>query len=119
MSLRLLIDEDSQAKRLVNLLRQAGHNVVTVNEADLMGQSDPVVLNYASNNNRILLTFNCCDFQTLHRVTPEHSGILAMYRDADYSKNMSFKAIVGAIANLEAASFPLANQFVSVNQWNY
>ena len=119
MSLRLLIDEDSQAKRLVSLLRQGGHNVVTVNEAGLMGQSDPVVLNYASNNNRILLTFNCRDFQTLHRVRPEHSGILAVYRDADFSKDMSFKAIVGAIANLEAASFPLANQFVSVNQWNY
>jgi hypothetical protein len=42
-----------------------------------------------------------------------------VYRDADSSKDMSFKAIVGAIANLEAASFPLANQFVSVNQWNY
>lgn len=118
MSLRLFIDEDSQAKRLVSLLRQAGHNVVTVNEAGLMGQSDPVVLNYASNTNRILLTFNCRDFQTLH-LTLEHSGILAVYRDADSSKDMSFKAIVGAIANLEAASFPLANQFVSVNQWNY
>ena len=86
MSLRLLIDEDSQAKRLVSLLRQGGHNVVTVNEAGLMGQSDPVVLNYASNNNRILLTFNCRDFQTLH-LTPEHLEILAVYRDVRFVRS--------------------------------
>ena len=40
MSLRLLLDEDSQAKYLVNLLQIAGHDVLTVNEADLMTQSD-------------------------------------------------------------------------------
>jgi hypothetical protein len=32
---------------------------------------------------------------------------------------MSFKAIVRAIANLEAAKVPLANQFISLNHWNY
>jgi hypothetical protein len=32
---------------------------------------------------------------------------------------MSFKAIVNAIANLETANVPLANQFISLNQWNY
>jgi hypothetical protein len=32
---------------------------------------------------------------------------------------MSFKEIVKAIANLEAAMMPLANQFISLKQWNY
>ncbi|WP_334907623.1 DUF5615 family PIN-like protein [Nostoc sp.] len=47
MSLKLLIDEDSQAKRLVNLLQNAGHDVITVNEAGLMSKPDSVVLDYA------------------------------------------------------------------------
>jgi hypothetical protein len=32
---------------------------------------------------------------------------------------MGFKAIVKAIANLETANVPLANQFISLNHWNY
>jgi hypothetical protein len=32
---------------------------------------------------------------------------------------MSRKAIVTAIANLEAANMPLAHQFILLNQWNY
>ncbi len=119
MILKLLIDEDSQVKPLVNLLRDAGHDVVTVNEVNLISQPDPVVLDYARQNNRVLLTHNCRDFQALHQANPNHPGILAVYRDADFSKNMSRKAIVVALANLEAASFPLANQFISLNQWNY
>ncbi len=119
MSLRLLIDEDSQDKRLVKFLREAGHDVITANEAGLMSQPDPVVLSYASNNNRILLTLNCRDFQALHSANPNHPGILAVYQDANPSKKMSFKAIVKALANLEAANVPLANQFISLNSWNY
>ena len=38
------MDEDSQAKRLVSLLRQAGHDLLTINEARLSGSDDPVVL---------------------------------------------------------------------------
>ncbi len=44
MSLKLLIDEDSQAKVLVSMLRKASHNVVTVNELGLMSQPDEAVL---------------------------------------------------------------------------
>ena len=69
--------------------------------------------------NRILLTHNCDDFEELHQANPSHSGVLAVYRNANRFKNMDFKAIVNAIANLETANVPLANQFISLNQWNY
>ena len=72
MSLKLLIDEDSQAKRLVNLLQSAGHDVITVNEAGLMSKPDSVVLDYAIHKERVLLTRNCDDFQTLHKINPNH-----------------------------------------------
>ena len=119
MSLRLLIDEDSLAKVLVKLLRKAGHDVVTVNEAGLSGKLDEEVFDYARARRRLVLTRNYDDFQALHFSKPIHPGILIIYNNHDYSKNMSFKAIVSAIANLETANIPLANQFISLNQWNY
>ncbi|NJL52026.1 MAG: DUF5615 family PIN-like protein [Hydrococcus sp. SU_1_0] len=119
MSLRLLIDEDSQAKLLVNLLRKAGHDVVTINELELSGSDDTVVLDCARKQERVLLTQNCQDFETLHQLNSIHPGILAIYQDNYSSKNMLLKDIVKAIANLEAANIPLINQFISLNHWNY
>ncbi|MEX0270220.1 DUF5615 family PIN-like protein [Leptolyngbyaceae cyanobacterium UHCC 1019] len=97
MSLRLLLDEDSQAKYLLNLLRLAGHDVITVNEAGLEGQVDSEVLNYAIQDRRSLLTRNCNDFRELHEINPNHSGVLAVYQDADLAKNMSYQAIAPVI----------------------
>lgn len=119
MSLRLLIDEDSQALRLVNLLRNAGHDVITVNEAGLMSKPDTVVLNYARLEGRLLLSRNCDDFLALHTANPNHPGILAVYQDPDPSKNMSYLTIVKSIANLETSGYSLASQFIALNQWNY
>ncbi|MEH1845599.1 MAG: DUF5615 family PIN-like protein [Nostoc sp.] len=115
----MLLDEDSQAKYLVNLLQAAGHDVVTVNLAGLMNRLDSVVLDYPRLNQRVLLTRNCNDFHELHQVNPAHSGILAVYQDFDAAKNMSYQAIVKAIANLETAKYPLENQFIILNQWSY
>ena len=119
MSLRLLLDEDSQAKPLVKLLQNAGHDVVTVNEAGLASQSDSAVLDYARQSNRLLLTHNCNDFEVLHQQNSSHPGILAVYQNDDRSKNMSRRDIVAAIANLEAANIPLENQFIALNPWKY
>ena len=119
MSLKLLIDEDAQDKLLVKLLKNASHTVITVNEAGLMGQADPIILSYAKVNCLVLLTYNCDDFLELHDANPNHSGILAVYHNADRSKDMNFKAIVRAITNLETANIPLTNQFISLNHWNY
>lgn len=119
MSLRLLIDEDSQAKLLVDLLKIAGHDVVTINELELSGSDDTIVLDCARKQERVLLTQNCRDFEALHQLNSSHPGILAIYQDNYSSKDMSFKDIVKAIANLEVANIPLANQFISLNHWNY
>ena len=119
MILRLLLDEDSQAKYLVNLLRAAEYDVITVKEVGLGSHSDLAVLTYAGQQGRVLLTRNCEDFQELHQASPVHQGILAVYQNPGSSKNMSYQAIVKAIANLEKANYVLENQFVILNQWNY
>ena len=119
MSLPLLPDEDSQAKYLVNMLKTAGHAVLTVNEANIAGFPDDSVLDYARQHNRILLTRNCNDFQVLHQADPVYPGILAIYQNAETAKNMSYQTIVKAISNLESAGTDLVNQFVILNQWQF
>ncbi len=119
MSLKLLIDEDSQAKLLITLLKNAAHGVMTVSDAGLSGQPDEVVFDYARKEGRLILTRNYDDFQLLHIANPGHSGILVVCENNDPSKDMSFKTIVKAIANLEAAMIPLTNQFIALNYWNY
>lgn len=119
MSLRLLLDEDSQAKKLVNLLEQKGHDILTVNQAGLTGKADPIALNFARQEGRILLTRNCDDFCNLHAANSSHPGILAVYQDPNPAKNLSYAKIVTAIANLEAADFDIKEQFIPLNQWNY
>ncbi len=119
MSLSLLLDEDSQAKALVGLLKTAGHDVLTVNEAGIAGSLDDAVLKYARTEGRVLLTRNCNDFQELHQDNSTHPGMFAVYQDAKPAKHMSYQAILKAIANLEASGLELANQFIVLNQWSY
>jgi predicted nuclease of predicted toxin-antitoxin system len=119
LSLTLLLDEDSQAKLLVRLLQQAGHDVITVNEVGLQGRPDPSVLEYAKQQERLVLTRNCDDFRNLHITNPKHPGILAIYQGSDPSKDMSYRDIVNAVAKIETAQYALAGEFVVLNQWNY
>ncbi len=119
MSLRLLIDEDTQSKTLVTRLRQAGHDVLTVQEADLSGLPDADVLTYAISANRVLLTHNADEFRLLHQADDRHSGIIAIYRDNDPARNMSHAAISKALTNLEASDWELTGQFIALNAWNF
>jgi len=119
LSQKILIDEDYQDKRLVKFLKNAGHNIITVNDVGLSGSDDAIVLDYARRQGYLVLTRNCKDFEELHQANANHPGILGVYQDNDPLKNMSFQNVVRAIANLEAAGVPLTNQFISLNQWNY
>lgn len=119
MSLRLLVDEDTQARLLVEMLRADGHDVLTVSEANLIAKPDATVLNFARSQQRVLLTRNCDDFLILHEADSAHSGILAIYQDAAPRKAMNYAAIVRAIANLETTGLPLPKQFIVLNQYNW
>jgi predicted nuclease of predicted toxin-antitoxin system len=119
LSLRLLVDEDTQAHLLVELLRADGHDLLTVSEASLTAKPDATVLNFARCEQRVLLTRNCDDFLLLHEADPVHSGILAVYQDAAAKKAMNYAAIVRAIANLESTKLPLFGQFIVLNHYNW
>ena len=117
--MRLLLDEDTQARRLIDLLRAHGHDVLTVGEADRSGASDAAVLMLAAGTGRVLLTRNCADYLLLHASGLAHGGVLCMYQDSDPAKAMRYTDIVLALGNLELSGVPLAGTFLALNAWVY
>lgn len=122
MSLRLLLDEDTQAKRLTRLLREAGHDVRTATEANLIHRPDSEVLAQAARETRLVMTRNCDDFNALHRATPDPPGILAIYQH-NAASDLSDADVVQALANLEAVcaetGWTLGGRFIALNPWSY
>lgn len=117
--LRLLLDEDTQAKRLVQLRRTQHHDVVTIAELDCHGASDAGVLLFARAAGRVLLTRNCSDFLVLHRQDANHAGIVCVYQSADPVKSMRYADIAQALRNLQEAQVPLQGEFLALNAWLY
>jgi predicted nuclease of predicted toxin-antitoxin system len=81
---RLYTNENFR-KRVVEILRDFGHDVLTSFEAENANLSipDDKVLDFAHENNRIVLTFNRKDFIQLHNQNPTHSGIIVCTEDKD------------------------------------
>ena len=71
---------------VVEKLRQFGHDVLTILEAGKANQkiSDEDVLLYAINENRVILTLNRKHFMRLHRLNPDHFGIIVCTEDPDF-----------------------------------
>jgi predicted nuclease of predicted toxin-antitoxin system len=119
MTFSLLLDEDSSSRRFAELLRAAGHDVVTALEARLEARHDADVLSWARAEGRVLLTHNCDDFRSLHEQSPHHSGIMLVYRQRDPAHNLTYEQIVRAIANVQTSGWDIANELVELNAWNY
>jgi len=115
--LTLLLDEDTQSRRLVKLLRGSGHDVLTVNEAELQGQPDPAVLTAAAAAGRVLVTKNCADFQELHALDQTHAGIIAIYQDARPEKCMTYRQVDAALSRLESTVDGLTGEFHILNHY--
>ncbi len=127
MALRLLADECIQHKILVARLRAAGHDVLTVFEADLTGKRDETVFQHAVEENRLVFTINCIDFVELSlaklKLGETHPGLLLLYQYNDPNRDMSYDEIVKAIVNLElvvtTTDLKLLNGHHSLNSYNY
>jgi hypothetical protein len=122
VALSLYLDDCILSRRMTDLLRHAGHEVVRSSEVGLEGEDDDVHFRYAADNGLILITKNPKDFKILHDSDPLHFGIFAIYQDND-GRDMSDAEIVRAIRNLEDAahrdSFPIHGGFFSINDWRY
>ena len=81
---RLYADEQFPYE-IVKHLRNFGHDILTVQEAGNANLKipDDRVLEFASSNERVVLTLNRKDFKRLHRSHPDHTGIIICTDDGD------------------------------------
>ncbi|AFY91511.1 DUF5615 family PIN-like protein [Chamaesiphon minutus] len=71
---------------VVEFLRLLGHDVLTVQAAGKAGQKihDPDVLDFATEENRSVITLNRNDFIQLHKIRPHHAGIIVCSDDRNW-----------------------------------
>jgi len=72
---------------VIELLRQAGHDVITVAETGKanIAWPDEDVLEFALQDDRAVLTFNRKHFIRLHNQQQEHAGIITCTVDPDFA----------------------------------
>lgn len=94
------------------VLRQLGHDVLTVAETGAAGQAvrDEAVLAFAIGDGRAVLTLNRRHFIRLHHARPEHAGIVVCTVDPD------FEGQARRIDSAIRACPDLAGQLVRVNR---
>ena len=119
--MNLYLDDDSAKGTLVKLLQRASHGVTIPADVGISGASDPRHLMFTVQQSLVLLTKNHDDFEDLHMLLQaangNHPGVLVVRADNDPNRDMKDKDIVRAIANLEAAGVPVANEFHILNHW--
>jgi predicted nuclease of predicted toxin-antitoxin system len=74
--MKIKLDENI-GRRGVELLRAAGHDVMTVLDQDLQGAHDEAVLKVCADEGRVLVTLDH-DFGQVLRFPPEHSAGLVI-----------------------------------------
>ena len=76
----LYIDEDAMDGDTIKGLRLRGFDVLTASEARTQGFEDHQQLSFATEVNRVLMTFNKVDFQSIHTewvsVGQLHAGLV-------------------------------------------
>jgi predicted nuclease of predicted toxin-antitoxin system len=108
---RLYADEQFP-KIVVKLLRELGHDILTVQEAGKANQRipDEDVLAFAISDNRTVLTINRTDFIRLHNLHPIHTGIIVCTEDINRQRQAT--QIHEAINN----TVDLTNQLIRINR---
>jgi Domain of unknown function (DUF5615) len=119
--MRLYLDDDMDANELIGLLQHEGHEVMSPRTAAMRGAEDEAYLRYAAAEQYVLLTANVRDFLTLHQRWQEegryHDGILALYREKNPRRDMTYAQIARAVSHLEGANLPLQNTCQNLNMW--
>ena len=117
----LYLDDDITSHILVRLLTAAGHDVVIPAQVGTTGVKDPAHLTAAIRQGRSLLSQNYKDFEGLHDLVIAsgggHPGVLMVRKDNNPKRDMTEAQIVSAIRKLLAAQAPVANEYITLNQW--
>ena len=96
----------------VQELRRLGHDVVTIQETGQAGSAlpDEAVLSSATDQGRVLITFNRKHFIRLHQISPAHAGIIVCTFDPD------FVALARRIDEVIAGQQDLTGRLLRVNR---
>lgn len=123
MSLRLLVDECLLNSLLVEALSEAGHDVQTVSQVELISKPDEVIFAHAIADNRVVITANCLDFIDLATARlaagAHHPGILLVFQYNNPNKDMTIVEIVEAISNFEATEALITDTCISLVKYRY
>jgi Domain of unknown function (DUF5615) len=103
--IRLYLDEDTLRKAFVQALRENGIDVVTVSDANNLGRIDEEQLIWATEQGRVIYTFNSRDFCRLHgsflAVGSNHAGIVVAPRQS-YSVGEQLLGLLNLIGSKSA-----------------
>jgi hypothetical protein len=97
---------------VVESLRALGHDVLTIQETGKADQAQPdaAILDFATSENRAVLTLNRRHFIRLHRDQPAHAGIVVCTVDPDFSGQAD------RIHQAISAQGSLSRQLIRVNR---
>jgi hypothetical protein len=119
--MRLYLDDDMDANALISVLQDEGHEVMSPRAVVMRGAEDEVHLRYAAAHQCAVVTANVRDFLTLHQTWQEegqqHAGILALYRENNPRRDITYAQIARAISRLERTRLPIQNTFHNLNVW--
>jgi predicted nuclease of predicted toxin-antitoxin system len=105
---RLYADEDFPLGA-VQILRNLGHDVLTVQETGRCGKTDPEVLADATADGRAVLTHNHRHYKRLHVGSQPHGGIISCTR-----ADNDLPGLAQRIYDAVIAAPNLANQFIRI-----
>lgn len=101
----LYFDEDAGKLSLVQALRSSSVDIITTSEANNLGRPDEEQLIWATEQGRVIYSFNMGDFCRLHSIVIgqnlTHAGILVVPKQS-YSIGEQLRGILNLIATKSA-----------------
>lgn len=114
--IRLYLDEDSIKNSLVVALRNVGVDVITASDANKLGFTDEEQLMWATEDNRVIYSFNVGDFCRLHVLYivegRNHGGIILSKQR--YSVGDQLRGILGLIDAFSAEDMRNQQVFLGI-----
>ena len=100
--MKFLIDEDLSPRVARYLCQEFCYDAIAVRDRGLLGATDPEVLEYAFEEDRILVTANIRDFEKLATAVEIHAGIV-LIQDGDLlaAEQIELMAVVVRVLQAE------------------
>ena len=98
--MKFLIDEDLSPTVARYLCEQLLIDAVAARDRGLLGVNDRQILEYALNEDRILITANICDFERFANAVEVHAGIVFI-QEGDLLRNEQIEICIQAVGLIQ------------------